>query len=129
MKNTVFLNSVLVLIVIFPLTTPLWAQGTGSISGTVRDSEMGQPVKGAYVEIIDTNLSAFTNSGGRFSIGNVPSGRHSLVARYSGNISATESVTVNAGENSSVSLTFSAAIDIIELEEFVVTQFDLRRVD
>ena len=123
MKKTVFLNSLLVLIVLFPLTTPLWAQGTGSISGTVRDSEMGQPVKGAYVEIIDTNLSAFTNSGGRFSIGSVPSGRHSLVARYSGNISATESVTVNAGEDSSVSLTFSAAIDIIELEEFVVTQF------
>jgi len=50
---------------------------TGQINGTIRDVATQQPLIGANVMVIDTELGAATNHQGRFIIDNIPTGsRH-----------------------------------------------------
>jgi extracellular elastinolytic metalloproteinase len=57
------------------------ASGFGTVAGDVTDTNTGAPVSGARVEIVGSpdNLFAFTNSLGRYSIGNVPVGTYPVV--------------------------------------------------
>jgi hypothetical protein len=57
-----------------------------TIRGKVTDKSSGMPLQGVLVAVITTNptLGAATDEEGNFRIGNVPVGRHSIVARYTG---------------------------------------------
>ena len=58
--------------------TAVFAQATGTLTGTVEASQNGQTVAGAAVVVEGTNLSAVTNGVGRFQINGVPAGRYTL---------------------------------------------------
>jgi len=65
------LLSTIVLVVC--LTSALvWSATTGRISGVITNSETNQPVPGATVQVIGTNLGAITDQDGKYSILNVP---------------------------------------------------------
>ena len=51
---------------------------TGAISGVITDSQTGEPVVGATVMIMGTNLGASTDVDGRYTILNVPVGTYTL---------------------------------------------------
>lgn len=55
----------------------IWSQ-TGQIHGIVRDATTQQPMIGANVMVIDTELGAATNTEGRFRIDRIPTGSHHL---------------------------------------------------
>jgi outer membrane receptor protein involved in Fe transport len=57
---------------------------TGKISGVVTDDATGQPIAGAVVRVAGTPLSAVTDAVGRYTILNVPVGKHTLVASMLG---------------------------------------------
>jgi outer membrane receptor protein involved in Fe transport len=57
---------------------------TGKISGVVIDQGTGQPIAGAFVQVVGTSLSARADANGRYVILNVPVGRHTLVASVLG---------------------------------------------
>ena len=61
-----------------------WAGTTGKISGVVSDELTGAPIAGAVVRVEGTTLSAVTDAEGRYTILNVPVGRHTLMASLLG---------------------------------------------
>ena len=51
---------------------------TGKIAGTVVDQESGDPIEGATVRVLSTNLSTMTDADGEFFIINVPGGKYDV---------------------------------------------------
>ena len=62
----------------------LSAQTTGKISGDIVDSETNNPIIGANVIIVGTNLGAATDIDGSFYIINIPPGIFDLQISYIG---------------------------------------------
>ncbi|MEO8622116.1 MAG: SusC/RagA family TonB-linked outer membrane protein [bacterium] len=90
------------------------AQGTGRIVGRVTTAEGDRPLVAATVVIVGTTRGAITDSSGRFTLADVPSGTRRVQARRIGYVSATLPVTVSSGQ---VTLNFSLTASPIQLEE------------
>ncbi len=85
------------------------AAQSGRISGTVTDSTRA-PLVGAQVTIVGTRLTAVTDDGGHFVIGNVTPGTYDVRAQRIGQHAQTMSgVVVRAGEATQVDVTLSPA--------------------
>ena len=78
--------------------SPLLAQGTGRIIGTVTDADTNEGVANVQVSIEGTGLGAVSGQRGTFSIPNVPSGSQTLVFNILGYETRREVVTVRSGE-------------------------------
>src|SRR5688572_27316835 len=65
-------------------TSPVAAQATGRITGTVTDSSGGAPLSNVQVTVAGTRLGAMTDASGRYSIGAVPEGTHTIETRRLG---------------------------------------------
>ena len=62
----------------------LWSQTTGKISGVVKDGKTNEPLIGANVVVLNTQLGAATGVDGDFVILNVPAMNHTLQIYYIG---------------------------------------------
>jgi len=60
------------------------AKVTGKISGTVVDAETGEPVEGATVTVVATNLVTMTDEDGEYFIIGVPVGQYDLAVTHVG---------------------------------------------
>jgi hypothetical protein len=80
------------LVALYPAVTPPPA-ATGSISGTVTDSETGLVIAGATVST-DTGESADTDDSGNYAISDVPTGDRTVTASLAGYASGNQVVTV-----------------------------------
>lgn len=98
---------------------PASGQSTGTIDGTVVDAADGQPIAAAQVFIEALGLGVVTDADGRYSIPDVPAGSHELSAQIVGYLTATEDVTVSAGQGTTANLQLS--FTALELDELVVT--------
>jgi protocatechuate 3,4-dioxygenase beta subunit len=74
---------------------------TGTIQGTVKDTN-NQPIQGATVSVEGTSLQATTNSQGYYQITDVPAGNKTVTASKSGYNSQSKTVTVVAGQTTTV---------------------------
>lgn len=99
--------------------SPVAAQATGTLVGTVRDAASQRPLEAVQVYIANTGIGALTNAAGRFLLLNVPAGEHTLVAEIVGYRSGSQTVTVAAG--ASVVADFALEQTAISLEQIVVT--------
>jgi iron complex outermembrane recepter protein len=93
---------------------------TGSISGTITDSDSKEPLIGATVLIDKTNLGSITDLEGKFLIKNVPSGNHTVVIKYVGYEEISQAVTVAVNEIAALGTIpiVSNSIAIKEIEIF-----------
>ena len=94
------------------------AQTTGTISGKVTDDE-GVPLQGATVEVVGTTLKATADAEGAYTIADVPAGEHTVRGSTYSYRTSESQVTVNAGQT--VTQDFSLKIDLLAMEEIVVT--------
>src|SRR5439155_875262 len=78
---------------------PLFAQQTGTVSGTVAVTESGAPLAGASVVVVGTARSVLTNDKGLYHL-SVPVGVHSVRARLIGYEAAEQRVVVPPGRRS-----------------------------
>src|SRR5882762_9095800 len=76
---------------------PVQAQ-RGSVTGQVTDKSNQQAVTGASVLVVGTNLQGRTNRDGRYTITNVPAGQYQVQVRLIGYATATNPVSVTAGQ-------------------------------
>lgn len=93
-----------------------------TIRGIVKDSDSDFPLPGVSVVVSDLSpiLGAVSDANGRFTIENVPPGRHTLEVKYMGYKSQTLSnVMVTAGKE--VVLDISLVESVEMLNEIVVT--------
>jgi outer membrane cobalamin receptor len=81
---------------------PVRAQETGEVGGTVVDSTTAKALPFANVVLVDTRLGANTQMDGTFRVRNVPPGTYQMRASYLGYEAALRSVTVVAGQTTTV---------------------------
>jgi TonB-dependent starch-binding outer membrane protein SusC len=94
-------------------------QQQGTVAGLVRDRANLRPLPGALVSIPAIDVGSLSDAEGRFSLSDVPAGTHQLRVQYMGYRTATEQITVVAGET--VELTLDLAPSAIALDEVLVT--------
>jgi TonB-linked SusC/RagA family outer membrane protein len=97
---------------------PVSAQ-QGSVAGQVTDKSNQQPVAGAAVLVVGTSLQARTGREGRYSISNVSPGTYQVQVRFIGFATATQAVTVVAGQ--SAALDFALTPAAVPLDVVVVS--------
>ncbi|MEX1005542.1 MAG: carboxypeptidase-like regulatory domain-containing protein [Acidimicrobiia bacterium] len=78
-------------------TSPLPPTGAGVVSGQVVDATTGLSIAGATVAVIGTGISTVSDSGGNYTLTNVPAGTQTLEGSASGYFTATTSVAVIDG--------------------------------
>jgi TonB-linked SusC/RagA family outer membrane protein len=116
---TALLSSALALFLALGAVPPAYAQGAGTIRGTVVAAGTRQPLAGAQVQVLGTQLRAVTNSTGAYQIANVPAGRAEVRAQMIGHTTGSRNVTVAAGETATAN--FELTSSAITLDELVVT--------
>ena len=92
--------SLLILLVLFGvLTSPLRAQQTGTVSGTLTNSLSGDVVPNALIVLEGGSgtRQVRTGSDGKFSIPDVPPGSYHLIARADGYLPLRSELTVTGG--------------------------------
>lgn len=89
---------------------------TGSVSGTVL-SDQARPVEFANVGITGTSLGSATDQDGKFLIDNVPAGNHTLVVSSVGYGKIIRSVTIFAGQATSVDIRLVESIEQLQAVE------------
>ncbi len=94
-------------------------QQVGNITGTVTDATTGAPLTEVQIFLPGTGFGGLTRENGRFIILNVPAGAHQVRAERIGMESATQQVTVTAGQATEVN--FQLSSQALGLDEIVVT--------
>jgi len=104
--------------IVIGMSTFLIAQ-EGSVSGRVTDTDTGDPLVGANVIVVGTNLGAATDVNGEYSISRVPAGAQRLNANYIGYASI--SMNADIPTNGNAIGDFSLSVAALNLNEIVVT--------
>lgn len=107
------------LLAISASSTPLSAQATGRIQGTVTDARTQQPLAAAAVTIQGTKLGAVTAADGKFVLPNIKAGSYTLQVRRIGYGSISKPVTVASGQPATVDFALSEVA--VSLDQVVVT--------
>jgi iron complex outermembrane recepter protein len=95
------------------------AQNTGSISGTVFNTNTRKSLERAEVSIEGTRTYILTDNLGNFRITGLRPGSYVLSARYAGLDDAQQTVVVTAGEVAMIAIALSS--DIYELDAYTVS--------
>jgi TonB-dependent SusC/RagA subfamily outer membrane receptor len=103
----------LLLVLALATAGPLQAQGTGRITGTVRNNQ-GQPIANASVLLQGTRIGTLTSVEGRYLIPSVPAGSYTVVASLVGYGDETQRVNVVA--NQTATADFQLAVRAVQLE-------------
>jgi TonB-linked SusC/RagA family outer membrane protein len=97
-----------ILLVAGVVAEPVQAQ-QGTLAGQITDKSNQQAVAGAAVIIVGTSLQGRTSREGRYSITKVPVGRYNVQVRLIGYATASQPVTVAAGETATLDFALTAA--------------------
>ena len=93
-------------IVLIAAVSPVDAQETGTLRGTVTLVENGEPVDGAVILILGTGAFTFSDNGA-FEFTNVPTGEYVVSAQREHLTTEQQPVTVAAGETAGVEFALS----------------------
>ena len=129
MKNPLRLLPALLCLCLGSATSALAAQpaAPGAIEGRVFDEGRGEYLERARLVVEGTRLEAFSETGGRYRLTDVPAGEARVRVFFTGLPERTLNVTVAAGQTAQLDITFGAAGKepaakggAIRLDQFVV---------
>ena len=115
---------VLMLSLLFALPRDGLAQATGTITGVVTGAG-NRPLAGAAVAVAGSTRGDQTDAQGRFTITAVPAGSRTVRATFAGHTEATRSVTVTAGQTTTLNITLSP--QAVQLEGLVAVGYGTQR--
>jgi len=121
-------GSILILLLCFIQSLPVYAGTTGKIKGKIIDKETSEPILGANVVVEGTYFGAAADEEGEYYINNVPPGKYTLVASAVGyNKVRVENVSVKIDLTTDVNIELiSEAIQIgevvIQAEQPLITK-------
>ncbi len=98
---------------------PVAGQQSGTITGTVEDSQTGLALPSVQVFIAGLDIGVLSQASGNYQLQNVPAGTHTVMAERIGYQSLTREVTVGAG--ATVVLDFDLVEAALQLDAVVVT--------
>lgn len=93
---------ILALIVILSGTPRAFAQGTGSLRGTVVLDQSGEPLHNANVSIVQLRRATNTDEDGKYEFQQIPPGTYRVIVHAAGFPDAVETVTIRAGETATL---------------------------
>lgn len=97
-----------------------FAQSPYNITGTVTDTQTGEPLPGVVVKIENTKYGSQTDGQGKFSVNaNLQKGAYTI--SYSYLSYKTQSVKFNAGDKPNIDLSATLRQDLIGLDEVIIT--------
>ena len=114
------LIGLLFLLLCFSLSMTLTAQTTGKIAGTVLDDQTGEPLIGANITVLNTNMGAAAGADGSFFIINVPPGSYTIRVQMMG-YEALLLEQARVSVNRTLDITARLKPTVIEGAEVVVT--------
>jgi TonB-linked SusC/RagA family outer membrane protein len=114
----------LLLIIVCSLAMVGSAFAQASLSGTVTDSETGEPLPGVNIFLTELQRGAATNVDGEYTIANIPEGSYSVVVTFVGFDRYETSLAIGAQD---VELNISLQPSVLGLEDVVVTAFGIER--
>lgn len=91
---------------------------TGALSGVVSNQATRSNLQGALIEVPALGRQVFSDSAGRFLLGNLPAGPQEIVITYTGLDALRQSVEIPAGGTTHKNFDLTSAV--YRLEEFVV---------
>lgn len=97
----------------------LWSQATGQVTGQVSAAGSGQPLDGAQVIVVGTDIGTVVGSDGTYSLRGVATGSQRVRVRMVGYSTATKQVTIEAGQSTQAN--FRLETQAVNLDEIVVT--------
>jgi hypothetical protein len=100
--------------------TDAHAQNTGTLSGRVTDARTGEPLTGATVGLADTQLGAFTDLDGFYTIRAIPPGNYTLFVSFIG-YERQERINIIIRTAGNRDINFELVPSATELDEVVVT--------
>ena len=100
-------------------TSPVEAQETGTVQGTVTDARTGANLGSAQVSIVGTQRGTLSAGDGTYRIANVSAGEVQVRATFLGFATSTQTVTVQAGQT--VTVNFQLSPSALALDELIVT--------
>ena len=106
-------------IVFFAFEQEAIAGVTGKIAGVIKDVETGEPLPGANILLIGTDMGAATDRNGEYFVINVPPGTYSVTARMMGYKSETRT-QVRVSIDRTVWIDFALEPTPIEVEGITV---------
>lgn len=86
------------------------APATGTITGTVRNASNADPIVGATVTVVGTNLSTTSGAGGSYTLSNVPAGAQNVSASATGFSPSQVGVTVVGGQTVTQNISLSPTL-------------------
>ena len=97
---------------------------TGTIAGRVVEAETGEPLPGATIQVEDKSRGTASDTFGRFVLTNVPAGSSILRVSYVGYVTNEQSVTVEPGARTTVSVALTRRATkltevVVQSEKFV----------
>ena len=84
------------------LTSDLYSQNYGRVTGRVLDKRTGAPLADANVYLANTTLGSITNKGGRYTIEEIPPGNYTLIVSFVGYARDQVSVVIEANKTTRV---------------------------
>jgi len=91
------------------------AEDMGWVQGTVTDADSGDPISGAMVTIVDTGVTAITDSSGMYNASNVPVGTYDVeITHHDYDTKTKTGVTVSNATGTTVDETLTMAIGYVE---------------
>ena len=103
------------------LTSSIFSQNFGSLTGKVIDNETGFPLEGATIVVEDSNFFAVSDQNGFFQILDLPTTSYNVTASFIGFKSQTKfNIIVKSVGNQSLEYTLNPLSDI--LDEVILTE-------
>ncbi|HEY1111481.1 MAG TPA: carboxypeptidase-like regulatory domain-containing protein, partial [Opitutaceae bacterium] len=89
-----------------------------TVTGRVRDQDSSSYLRGATISLRGSAATAVSDSGGEFTLTQVPAGTYTLVVSHLGYADATQQVTVAEGPATTLEVAIKS--EVVRLEKFVV---------
>ena len=99
----------------------------GTITGRVTSTQTGEPIAGATVRVIGTQMSAVSGPDGRFTIAGVPAGTHQVAVSAPGyGMRVAEGVRIATGQTQTLNFQLASQA-AVELEGVVAVGYGTQR--
>lgn len=113
-----------IITVLLSFPTLVFSQASGSIRGTIIDSENGEPVFGATIVVRSEKKFAKTDFDGKYNL-ELPPGTYQVEYQMYGYGPQNRTIVVSAGKQSQMNVTFgSQVLQTVEVKDRAVNESD-----